>query len=49
LRQRFGNCQKFPANCGKEMATAKNFLQIAAKKWQLPKASCKLQQVNFFF
>ena len=44
LRQRIGNCQKLPANCGKELATAKSFLQIAAKNWQLPKASCRLRQ-----
>jgi hypothetical protein len=46
LRQRNGNCQKFAADCGKEMATAKRSLQIATKNWQLPKGCCKLRQGN---
>ena len=37
-------CQKLHADCGNELATAKSFMQIAATNWQLPKASCKLQQ-----
>jgi hypothetical protein len=44
LQQRFGNCQKLPADCSNDLATAKSFLQIAATIWQLPKASCKLRQ-----
>jgi hypothetical protein len=44
LRQRIGNCQKLHAKCGNILTGVKSFMQIAAKNWQLPKASCRLRQ-----